>query len=178
MKIQETKLNKRNSSKKQVLAREMDLESFEHVILFDSAKKALEFDSEVTELDKLIATLQSATDACERCFETENAADVLMGISKELLGRLQIGKLIILSEANAGLDEELSYLRDRLECLEAALHQAEETKMATDIRAKVITNLVMQLAFQIERLHQQKALLVFPKSIPLFYPGRPKLYPR
>ncbi|KAK3205063.1 hypothetical protein Dsin_019109 [Dipteronia sinensis] len=88
-----------------------------------------------------------------------------MGISKELLGRLQIEKLIILSEASAGLDEELSYLRDRLECLEAALHQAEETKMATDIRAKVITYLVMQLTLEKERLHQQIASLTVENRI-------------
>ncbi|KAK1581479.1 hypothetical protein Q3G72_006332 [Acer saccharum] len=78
-------------------------------------------------------------------------------------------KLIILSEANAGLDEELSFLRDRLECLEASLHQAEETKMATakdiDIRAKVITNLVMQLAIERERLHQQIASLTMENRV-------------
>lgn len=68
-------------------------------------------------------------------------------------------KLIILSEANAGLTEEISFLRDRLECLEASLHQAEETKLATakdiGIRTKVITNLVMQMAVERERLRQQ-----------------------
>lgn len=68
-------------------------------------------------------------------------------------------KLIILSEANAGLTEEISFLRDRLECLEASLHQAEETKLATakdiGIRTKVITNLVMQIAIERERLRQQ-----------------------
>ncbi|KAL5739473.1 hypothetical protein ACOSQ2_028653 [Xanthoceras sorbifolium] len=78
-------------------------------------------------------------------------------------------KLIILSEANAGLNEELSFLRDRLECLEASLHEAEETKVATakdiDIRAKVITNLVMQLAFERERLHQQIASLTLENRV-------------
>lgn len=68
-------------------------------------------------------------------------------------------KLIILSESHAGLTEELNFLRDRLECMETSLHQAEETKLATardiGIRTTVMTNLVMQLAIERERLHQQ-----------------------
>jgi hypothetical protein len=37
-------------------------------------------------------------------------------------------KCIILSETNSDLNEELSFLRGRLECLEASLNQAEEKK--------------------------------------------------
>ncbi|KAL9427465.1 hypothetical protein AB3S75_029620 [Citrus x aurantiifolia] len=78
-------------------------------------------------------------------------------------------KLIILSEANAGLTEEISFLRDRLECLEASLHQAEETKLATakdiGIRTKVITNLVMQMAVERERLHQQISSLAMENKV-------------
>ncbi|KAG5247461.1 WPP domain-interacting tail-anchored protein [Salix suchowensis] len=72
-------------------------------------------------------------------------------------------KCIILSETNADLNEELSFLRGRLKYLEASLNQAEETKMATakDIgfQTKVITDLVMRLAIERERLHKQIALL-------------------
>ncbi|RVX06475.1 WPP domain-interacting tail-anchored protein 1 [Vitis vinifera] len=72
-------------------------------------------------------------------------------------------KCIILSESNAELSEELSFLRTRMECLETSLHQAEETKVETAkdirVRTKVITNLVMQLAFERERLHKQVSLL-------------------
>lgn len=68
-------------------------------------------------------------------------------------------KCIILSETNSDLNEELSFLRGRLKCLEASLNQAEEKKMATAkdicIRSKVITDLVMQLAIERERLHKQ-----------------------
>ncbi|XP_044480990.1 WPP domain-interacting tail-anchored protein 1-like isoform X1 [Mangifera indica] len=68
-------------------------------------------------------------------------------------------KLIVLSETNAGLTEKLRFLRDRLECVEASLHQVEETKLATAkdiaIQTKVITDLLMRLAIERERLHQQ-----------------------
>ncbi|KAF9684040.1 hypothetical protein SADUNF_Sadunf04G0076300 [Salix dunnii] len=71
-------------------------------------------------------------------------------------------KCIILSETNADLNEELSFLRGRLKYLEASLNQAEEKKMATakDIgfQTKVITDLVMRLAIERERLHKQIAL--------------------
>lgn len=73
-------------------------------------------------------------------------------------------KCIILSESHTDLTEELSFLRGRLEGLEASLHQADEAKIATardiDIRTKVITNLVMQLTYERERLHKQVFFLL------------------
>ena len=66
---------------------------------------------------------------------------------------------IILSESNAELNEELSFLRSRLESLEGSLQREEEVKMATveDIgkQAKVFKKLVTQLAVERERLKQQ-----------------------
>ena len=66
---------------------------------------------------------------------------------------------IILSETNAELNEELNFLRSRLECLEGSLHREEEAKMATakDIgkQTKLFQNLVTQLAVERERLKQQ-----------------------
>ncbi|XP_058227888.1 WPP domain-interacting tail-anchored protein 1 [Rhododendron vialii] len=68
-------------------------------------------------------------------------------------------KCITLCESNSDLNDELRFLRSRLGLLEASLHQAEETKMATakdiGVRTKVIANLVMQLALERERLHKQ-----------------------
>ncbi|KAG5535250.1 hypothetical protein RHGRI_023136 [Rhododendron griersonianum] len=68
-------------------------------------------------------------------------------------------KCITLCESNSDLNDELRFLRSRLGSLEASLHQAEETKMATakdiGVRTKVIANLVMQLALERERLHKQ-----------------------
>jgi predicted nucleic acid-binding Zn-ribbon protein len=68
-------------------------------------------------------------------------------------------KCITLSESNEELNEELNFLKGRLDCLEASLYQAKEMKKATakdiGIRTKVITDLVMQLAIERERLHKQ-----------------------
>lgn len=72
-------------------------------------------------------------------------------------------KCIMLSDSNAQLSEAVSFMRCRLKCLEAALDQSEEMKMATakDIgfRSKIIMNLVTQLAVERERLHQQISAL-------------------
>lgn len=78
-------------------------------------------------------------------------------------------KCIILSESNMELNKELRFLSGRLECLEASLHQAEEMKIANAkdiaIRKKVITDLVMQLAIERERLHKQISTLAMENKI-------------
>ncbi|KAL6139932.1 hypothetical protein ACLB2K_058233 [Fragaria x ananassa] len=72
-------------------------------------------------------------------------------------------KCIMISESNAALNEEVSFLTGRLKRMEAALHQAEAAKIATAtdiaVRSKVITNLIVQLAFERERLHKQMSSL-------------------
>ncbi|QCD93851.1 hypothetical protein DEO72_LG5g1927 [Vigna unguiculata] len=66
---------------------------------------------------------------------------------------------IILSESNAELNEELSFLRNRLESVEESLHREEEMKMETakgiGKQAKVFKKLITQLAVERERLKQQ-----------------------
>lgn len=68
-------------------------------------------------------------------------------------------KCIILSESHVELTEEVNFLRGRLESLEASLQQADETKLATakgvGFHTKVIAKLVLQLAFERDRLHKQ-----------------------
>ncbi|PNX55040.1 WPP domain-interacting tail-anchored protein, partial [Trifolium pratense] len=72
-------------------------------------------------------------------------------------------KCIILSESNADLNEEVNFLRSKLECLERSLHQAEEAKMTTakDIgkRTKFFKSLVTQLALERERLNKKLSSL-------------------
>ncbi|XP_020554746.1 WPP domain-interacting tail-anchored protein 1 isoform X2 [Sesamum indicum] len=71
-------------------------------------------------------------------------------------------KCIILSESNAELIEEVTFLRRRVEHLETSLHQADEAKKesAKDIRVrtKLIADLVVQLALERERLHKQNVI--------------------
>ncbi|XP_077237675.1 WPP domain-interacting tail-anchored protein 1-like isoform X2 [Tasmannia lanceolata] len=72
-------------------------------------------------------------------------------------------KCVLLTETNLELNEELGFLRGRIECLETSLHQADDAKKATakdiGIRTKIITDLVMQLAMERERLQIKISLL-------------------
>lgn len=68
-------------------------------------------------------------------------------------------KCVVLSESNAELNEELRFLRGRLECLEISLNQAEEAKNFAakniGLQTKAIKDLVMQLAIERKHLHKQ-----------------------
>ncbi|XP_062232288.1 WPP domain-interacting tail-anchored protein 1-like isoform X2 [Phragmites australis] len=72
-------------------------------------------------------------------------------------------KCTLLSDTNLELNEELSFLRGRVEGLENSLHQANQLKMSTakdiSIKTKTITDLVAKLALERERLHLQIATL-------------------
>ncbi|XP_010942237.1 WPP domain-interacting tail-anchored protein 1 isoform X2 [Elaeis guineensis] len=72
-------------------------------------------------------------------------------------------KCTLLTETNLELNEELGYVRSRLECLETSLNQADDVKVATakDIgfRSKIITDLIMKLALERERLQSQISAL-------------------
>ncbi|KAL5095725.1 hypothetical protein RYX36_000052 [Vicia faba] len=78
-------------------------------------------------------------------------------------------KCIILSESNADLNEEISFLRNRSEYLEGSLRQAEEAKRATakDIgkRTKVFKSLVTQLALEREHLKKKLSSLASENKI-------------
>lgn len=78
-------------------------------------------------------------------------------------------KCIILSESNAELNDEVSFLRGRMEGLEGSLRHAEESKLANakniGIRTKIIANLVMRLAIERERLHKQLTSLAIENKI-------------
>eukprot|EP00262_Sarcandra_glabra_P010186 TRINITY_DN2513_c0_g1_i1.p1 TRINITY_DN2513_c0_g1~~TRINITY_DN2513_c0_g1_i1.p1 ORF type:complete len:670 (-),score=150.16 TRINITY_DN2513_c0_g1_i1:140-2083(-) len=78
-------------------------------------------------------------------------------------------KCKLLAETNLELNEELGFLRGRTESLETSLHQADDAKMATSmgisIRTKTITDLVMQLATERERLEIQISSLTKTNNI-------------
>ncbi|XP_059670503.1 WPP domain-interacting tail-anchored protein 1 isoform X2 [Cornus florida] len=107
--------------------------------------------STIVDMENVIADLKSKVLKAEN--RAENAEE----------------KCIILSESNSDLSEELSFLRVRMKCLEASMHQAEDKKVAMakdiNIRTKVITDLVMKLALERERLHKQISLLTKQNKI-------------
>lgn len=72
-------------------------------------------------------------------------------------------KCTLLTDTNLELNEELSFLRDRLESLEVSLHQTDMEKVATvkGIRncSRLIIELAQKLAFERERLQLQISVL-------------------
>ncbi|XP_068663387.1 WPP domain-interacting tail-anchored protein 1-like [Aristolochia californica] len=68
-------------------------------------------------------------------------------------------KCILLTETNLEQNEELGVLRERVESLEASVRQADDVKKTTanaiDMRTKVISDLLMQLTVERERLQTQ-----------------------
>ncbi|GAA0163956.1 hypothetical protein LIER_19702 [Lithospermum erythrorhizon] len=116
-----------------------------------SLEKQSMLNSTIKDLDNLITTLKSKVSAAENQIE----------IVEE--------KCIDLSETNSDLREELNFLRGRIDGLEASLHEVEKQRKATtkgiSIRAKVITDLVVQLALERERLRKQIYLLTKDKKV-------------
>lgn len=78
-------------------------------------------------------------------------------------------KYTYLTETNLELNEEIRVLRGRMETLQASLHEADEERTATakeiNKRAKVISEMVFQLAGERERLHKQMSLLTKENKI-------------
>ncbi|XP_021293229.1 WPP domain-interacting tail-anchored protein 2 isoform X3 [Herrania umbratica] len=76
---------------------------------------------------------------------------------------------IILSESNFELNNELGILRNKIECLETSLDQANNEKAANakeiNYRTKLITDMVTQLATERERIQKQLFSLVKEKAI-------------
>ncbi|KAJ8544905.1 hypothetical protein K7X08_017488 [Anisodus acutangulus] len=111
-----------------------------------SQEKQIMLNSTIKDMEDLIEDLKSKVSKAESLRET--AED----------------KCIILSESNSDLNEELTFVRGRLACLEASLRQAEEMKKATardiNFRSKLITDLILQLALERERLEKQIASLI------------------
>lgn len=99
-------------------------------------------------------------------FTIRDMENLIDGLNLKLIEAEE--KCIILSEANADLNDELEFLKGRMKCLEASLHQAEESKKATardiNFHAKLIADLIMQLTLERERLHKQICSLRIEKK--------------
>lgn len=107
------------------------------------------------------ASLENETMLNSTIKDMENVIENLKSkVSKaENMAESAEDKCIELSERNSDLTDKLLFLEGEMDCLKVSLHQAEESKKATakDIktRTKLITEMVMQLAFERERLQKQ-----------------------
>uniref|UniRef100_A0A1D1ZAN5 WPP domain-interacting tail-anchored protein 1 n=2 Tax=Anthurium amnicola TaxID=1678845 RepID=A0A1D1ZAN5_9ARAE len=118
------------------------------------------------------ARLEHAKASIEAIEEQQNMLYAALGDMENLIQDLKFkaskaesraenaeSKCTLLTETNLELNEELGLSRSRLEFLERSLHKVDEAKMATvkdiGIRTKVITELVMKLALERERLQVQ-----------------------
>uniref|UniRef100_A0A5B7ACU0 Putative WPP domain-interacting tail-anchored protein 1 n=1 Tax=Davidia involucrata TaxID=16924 RepID=A0A5B7ACU0_DAVIN len=151
-------------------------------ILKSSGITSEKVDSLERQLREYNIQLQHAVASAEASLEKQSMLYTAIGDMENLIEDLKLKvskaesraesaeeKCIILSKSNSDLNEELNFVKVRMECLEASLHQVEETKMATakdiSIRTKVITELVMQLALERERLHKQISSLTKQNKI-------------
>ncbi|KAL8044268.1 hypothetical protein ABFX02_08G035600 [Erythranthe guttata] len=120
-----------------------------------SQEKQSMLEQTTKDMDNLIKDLKSKVLKAEN--QTESAEE----------------KCIILSESNAEFIEEINFLRHRMEELETSLLQADEAKKDTaktiKSRSKVITDLVMQLSVERERLHKQISSLTKEKKLAAKY---------
>ncbi|CAN4081662.1 unnamed protein product [Withania somnifera] len=126
-----------------------------------SQEKQIMLNSTIKDMGDLIEDLKSKVSKAESLMES--AED----------------KCIILSESNSDLNEELNFVRGRLARLETSLRQAEEMKKATardiNFRSKLITDLILQLALERERLEKQIALLLMENKTQKLFQQKDKV---
>ncbi|KAK7273249.1 hypothetical protein RIF29_14298 [Crotalaria pallida] len=102
------------------LASEMDLEKN----VSDSRQIEEKLKQRVVSLEQELNLMEEeASDVCERWFEADNASETLMGISKGLLGRLQISQFNLI-----GLSQRESELRAKLENAPSLEKQLKESE--------------------------------------------------
>lgn len=112
------------------LANEMDLEKNFN----DSRQIEEELKLRVASLEQeLILLEEEATDAWERWLEADNAREILMGISKQLLGRLQISQFNVngLSQRESELRVKLETSMEQLTERDATLDKNESDKVCS-----------------------------------------------
>ncbi|KAG6396133.1 hypothetical protein SASPL_142274 [Salvia splendens] len=126
-----------------------------------SQEKQSMLDCIIKDMGNLIEDLKSKVLRAES--QTESAED----------------KCILLSESNAELTDDINFLTNRVEHLETSLQHANEAKNETAkdirVRTKLITDLVLQLALERERLHKQISSLMKEKKVAARFLQRAKV---
>ncbi|XP_024977358.1 WPP domain-interacting tail-anchored protein 1-like [Cynara cardunculus var. scolymus] len=155
-------------------------------VLTDSCQELKDTYEKVVLLEKELSDTNSKLQNVEACYEAGeedktmlnatiiDMCDVIQDLKEKVSQakyqtEIMEDKCILLSENNEGLKKELSFVRGRVNCLEESLHQTEETKKATakdiSLRTKLITDLVMQMALERERLQKQISSLKHENKI-------------
>ncbi|KAH7684050.1 Tropomyosin domain-containing protein [Dioscorea alata] len=146
-----------------------DLTEVLDIVRSNGEEKANLLERKLRQSDMLLEHAKASFQAMEEqqsllnstLIDMENLIADLKAMVAKAESRAEIAesKYNLLTQSNFELNEELSFLRGKLECLEASLHDADEAKIATsrDItnRSKIIANLVMKLASERERLQTQ-----------------------
>ncbi|XP_008230323.1 PREDICTED: WPP domain-interacting tail-anchored protein 1 [Prunus mume] len=185
-KVSKAETRAENAEAKSKLLTETNMELNEEIGLLKSTGSASETVDSLerklresdTQLQHAVASAEASLEKQHMLYSTINDMESVIKDLKQKVLKAESrtdsaeDNCIRLSESNALLTEELSFLRGRLACMEASLHQAEEVKLATatdiGIRSKVLTSLVVQLAFERERLHKQiSSLAVENKTLVL-----------
>ncbi|KAF7803126.1 WPP domain-interacting tail-anchored protein 1 [Senna tora] len=123
------------------MAREMDLEKN----MNDSIQIEEELSLRISSLEQeLVHTVEEATDVWERWLEADSACQILIGVSRDILGRLQIshfnlnGLMQRESELRAKLvlaNSEASTLTEKVNSLEKQLKESEFQLLNTKVSA-------------------------------------------
>ncbi|KAL8211017.1 hypothetical protein R6Q57_005454 [Mikania cordata] len=157
--------------RKQVIEAENKVINYEDKCqeLEDACEKAVLLEKELCDLR---LRLQHAEACCEASEEAKNMGlstindmgNVIDDLKKKVTqGERQFDSMedrcILLSESNADLMKELKFVKGKVQSLEKSLHQMEETKKASakdiNLYSKFITDLVMQMKLERERLQKQ-----------------------
>ncbi|MBA0729565.1 hypothetical protein Golax_020589 [Gossypium laxum] len=122
------------------LAREIDLEKK----FAESRQIEEELKPRIYTLEEGMVSMEEETmDVSERLFEAENAAVVFMGISKELLGRLQLAQFNLNNSTHreTELRSKLEESTVKLKAKESALRtlQSSDTRLSDFVQAQVDT---------------------------------------
>ncbi|KAK8263760.1 hypothetical protein V6Z11_D12G061900 [Gossypium hirsutum] len=122
------------------LAREIDLEKK----FAESRQIEEELKPRIYTLEEGIVSMEEETmDVSERLFEAQNAAVVFMGISKELLGRLQLAQFNLNNSTHreTELRSKLEESTVKLKAKESALRtlQSSDTRLSDFVQAQVDT---------------------------------------
>ncbi|KAM0068168.1 putative WPP domain-interacting tail-anchored protein [Helianthus debilis subsp. tardiflorus] len=176
-KLQQRVIDEKESSKRIAEMENMIIEVENRAVNYEDTRRELNDTCEKMvllekELGDVRVKLQHAEACCEASEEEKSMflstiKDMSMVIDDlkkkvteaEILTDSVEDRCIILSEANADLKKELKFVKGKVKSLETSLRQMEETKKASakdiNLCSKFITDLVMQMQLERERLQKQ-----------------------